>query len=420
MPSPREPELLVTGLGVTSSLGQGREAFIAGLLAGRDCFRVMARPGRQARIARGKDGSEETWTAFLGAELEEPSLPASVTSQRLRGASLTARVALATLAEAWSDARLDALPPERIGLLVGGSNLQQRELIEAHDRYRDEPQFLRPTYGFTFLDTDVCGLCTEVFGIRGFAYTLGGASASGQLAVIRAMSAVASGEVDACIALGALTDLSYWECQGLRSMGAMGSDRYADAPARACRPFDRSRDGFIFGESCGAVVVERRRPAPRTGVEPYARLSGWALGSDGNRYPDPSLAGEVAVIKKALWRGNLTSSDIDYVNPHGSGSLVGDTTELAALERCGLKGAWINATKSITGHGLSAAGTVELIAVLLQMKAGRLHPTRNLEEPLDREYNWVAASPVDHAIRNALTLSFGFGGINSAIAVQHC
>src|SRR6476659_6151137 len=103
--------------------------------------------------------------------------------------------------------------------------------------------------------------------------------------------------------MGALMDLSHWECQGLRSLGAMGSDRHAHEPGSACRPFDRDRDGFIFGESCGAVVVERMPSARRLQHAPYARLAGWAMGMDANRNPNPSVDGEVAAINAALERG---------------------------------------------------------------------------------------------------------------------
>ncbi|MGZ5431400.1 MAG: polyketide beta-ketoacyl:ACP synthase, partial [Thermoanaerobaculia bacterium] len=110
-----------------------------------------------------------------------------------------------------------------------------------------------------------------------------------------------------------------------------------------------------------------------------------------------------------------TPAQVDYVNPHGTGSIVGDETELRALRACGLDGAFINATKSLIGHGLSAAGTVEVVATLAQMRSGRLHPTRNLENPIDPELNWVRDESIEHSIDNALTLSMGFGGINTAL-----
>ena len=398
--------LVITGLGVVSAIGQGRDAFAAALFEGRHAFGVMQREGRQ------RD------SAFLGAEIPALRLPAEVTPRVIRAASLTSQAALATVAEAWNDARLAAVDPERIGLIVGGSNFQQRALLNEQGAHAGRAEFVSPSYALSFLDTDVCGFCTAQFGIRGPSFTVGGASASGQLAIIQGARAVLSGEVDACIAVGALMDLSYWECQALRSAGAMGTDRYASDPSRACRPFDAHRDGFIFGESCGAVVIEAERPA--AGREPYARLLGWGISMDANRGADPSLDGEVRAIDKALRMAGLAAADIDYINPHGSASVLGDQTEVAAIRACGLHRARINATKSITGHGLTAAGAVEVVATLLQMRAGRLHSTRNLETPVDPSLNWIRDRPENHCTRLALTLSIGFGGINTALVLGSC
>jgi malonyl-ACP decarboxylase len=408
-----EPAPLVSGLGVCSAIGQGQQAFSQALLAGAQRFAPMRRPGRQRPAPAG--GSA---LSYLGAEIEQLQVPAELPARSLRTASLSAQVAVTTLHEAWADAALDGIDPLRIGLVVGGSNLQQRELVCQHEHYRGREAFLRPTYGLSFMDSDLCGLATELFPIRGFAHTLGSASASGQVAVIEAMRAVHSGRVDICIALGGLMDLSYWECQGLRSLGAMGSDRYASEPTLACRPFDRDRDGFIYGESCAAVVVESELSLQQRCRSAYARLSGWGLSLDGNRNPNPSVEGELAAIAQALSRAGVEASQVDYLNPHGTGSPLGDVTELEALRRAGLHGVRLNTTKSITGHGLSAAGAVELVAVLLQMRAGKLHPCRNLEHPIDADFDWVGVSAEPHPIRTALNLSMGFGGINSAVCIQ--
>jgi malonyl-ACP decarboxylase len=411
MRSSEAAAMLITGVGVTSAIGQGKSDFIGALLNGASRFDVMSRPGRQYEI-------EGTRSRFLGAEIASLSMPDNIPRGILRTASFTGQVALATLHEAWNDAALSDVDPARIGLIVGGSNVQQRELTQIHDAYRTKPQFLRPAYGLSFMDSDVCGMCTEVFGIQGFACTLGGASASGQLAVLQAVRAVESGQVDVCIAMGALMDLSFWECQGLRSMGAMGSEAFANEPELASRPFDRHRDGFIFGEACGAVVVEKADHVKRSQVNPYARVAGSGVRMDANRNANPSLAGEISVIEQALRSAGFNASDIDYVNPHGTGSALGDETELQALAHCGLKHAHINTTKSLVGHGLSAAGIVELIATVLQIRARRLHPSRNLQEPMDGTYRWVRQHAMDHTIARALKMSMGFGGVNSALCLE--
>lgn len=412
-------EILITGMGVTSAIGQGKNEFISALLDGRNAFDVMKRSGRQCPVITNKtEGSLASRTAFLGAEIPFFDLPKNISKKTLRNASFSEKIALATIHEAWNEAKLDDIEPDRIGLIVGGSNFQQRALMQIHSAYYDNPHYLRPTYGISFMDSNLCGICTETFKIGGFAYTLGGSSASGLLAIIKSVQAIQSGEVDICLAMGALMDLSYWECQGFKSLGAMGTDRYAKEPELAARPFDQDRDGFIFGESCGVIVLEGAGVKKRTGVNPYARISGWAIKMDGNRYPSPSYEGEVNVISRALKMANLEGKQIDYVNPHGSGSIIGDKIELQALRNCGLTRAHINATKSITGHGLSAAGAVEVIATILQMKMGQLHPTRNLVKPIDMSFNWVQKKSIQHRIQKALNLSIGFGGINTALCLE--
>ena len=401
------PEIAVTGIGVASAIGLGKDRFIRALLDGESAFRVMQRPGRQ------HDSS------YLGAELPPEAMSLEADPRARRAASFSSQIAISTVREAWKDAHLDEIDPARVGLLVGGSNFQQRELCLTHDRYREQPAFLRPTYAMSFMDTDLSALCTAEFTIRGMAHTVGGASASGQLAIVQAIAAVTSGQVDACIALGALTDLSYWDLQAFRSIGAMGSDRYANQPAAACRPFDRARDGFIFGESCGAIVIERRTGA-RESIHSYGLLTGSAVALDGNRDPNPSVAGESAAIRGALRSAGYQPSDIDYINPHGTGSVRGDEVELETLQLCGLSDAHLNATKSLIGHGLAAAGTVEVIATLLQMRAGRLHPTRNLDDPMAPSLHWTRDRAVAHTIHKALTLSFGFGGIYTALCIERC
>jgi malonyl-ACP decarboxylase len=396
----------VSGLGVTASIGSGRQAVTAALLEGRQSFGVMSRAGRQLD------------SAFIGAEIDRPVCPPRVRAASWRSASLTGQAALVVLAEAWEDAELDSVEGKRIGLVIGGSNIQQREMMQLRERYRERLPFISPGYAIAFMDSDLCGLCTAEFNIRGLAYSLGAASASGQAAIQQACQAVNSGEVDVCIAVGALMDLSYWECHAFRSVGAMGSDRFAHQPMRACRPFDRLRDGFIFGECCGAVVIERPDRKGGGRVHPYAIVRGWATVLDGTRGPEPSLAGEVAVIREALAVADLKAEEIDYVNPHGSGSVVGDEVELEALRLSSLRHARLNATKALFGHGLTAAGTVEFIATVLQMQAGRLHPTRNLEEPIDEAMNWVGDEAISHCVQNALNISIGFGGINTAICLS--
>jgi malonyl-ACP decarboxylase len=390
----------VTGIGVATGFGYGKDSLLEGLFSGRDLFAPLARPGRQSPSGDG---------AFIGIELPEP--PEILPKRVARTAGLCARVAVAVVQEAWTEAGLDKLDPSRIGLVLGGSNLQNRELLLAQ-RELEGKGFVSPHLGYAFFDTDIAALCAATFGIRGISYSVGGASASGAVAMIHAAEMVARGTVDACIAVGALQDLSYLELEALKVMGALGP---RDPGTLACRPFDRSHDGFVFGESCAALVIQRGDAvSPGDG---YGRVTGYAHIADGRRGPDPSPEGELRAIRSALDMAGAKPEQIDYINAHGTGTPLGDDTEVAAYRAAGLTGAAINATKSILGHGIASAGAVEVAVTLIQMRAGRLHPTHHLLDPIDPDLNWVRGGPLAREVRDALSLSFGFGGINTAIVL---
>lgn len=405
MPSkpPNRCPLAVTGIGVACGLGHGKSALWDGLLRAPNLFGFLQRPGRQPQARQKR---------FIGIEMPDP--PSILPPRVERTVGLSARVAVSVLNEVWQEADLDSFDPQRIGLIVGGSNFSSRESALASVTDLERPAFIPPRHGHMFLDSDLSGICTSTFPIRGFSQTVDAASASGTVATLQAMEAVRSGRVDVCIALGGMQDVSALDLHRLRALGAMGSERFADTPEEACRPMSRDHDGFIFGESSAALVIERVSPdRPHYGV-----LSGGAHIVDGHRGPQPDSHGQQRSARMALDEAGLSGEDIDYLNGHATGTPLGDETELESCRQLGLNGAWTNTTKSILGHGLSSAGSIELAALLLQMRHGILHPSRNLPPPLDDTLRWVGDTPQPHQIQKALKLSFGFNGINSALVVE--
>ena len=399
----------ITGMGIITSIGQTIADFQSALLAGKTQFSYLKRPGRK--------GSK----SFIGAELPDINVQSKIPeySGLLRSASWSTQIATMAVSEAWQDAQLSSYQfnPERIGIIVGGSNFQQRYQQQIWERYQSRPQFLRPTYGITLWDTDLMGLLSECFQIQGEGYSVGGASASGAISIIHAARQIQMGITDISIAVAPLFDISQWECQGLINLGAMGSERFSANPNLACRPFDKDHDGFIYGEGCGVVVLEKAAHAQQRGVTSYGELIGWSHILDGERGPKPSQKGEERAINAALTMAKLQPEQIDYVNTHGTSSPMGDKTEVAALKCVGLSHCLINATKSLTGHCVTAAGIVEFIATLLQMKAGFCHPTHNLLNPVDITLNWVRQTAVEAQINYAISNSFAFGGINAALVI---
>jgi malonyl-ACP decarboxylase len=398
---------VITGMGVLTAIGQGKEKFTQALLAGDAAFGYLQRPGREGT------------PPFLGAELP-PLVTTSFQPEHnrlLRNASLSTQVALLAALEAWQDAQLTGINPERIGIVVGGSNVQQREHAALWKRQSANPQFINPSYGVSVWDTDLIGVLSQALQIRGEGFSVGNSSASGGMAIIQAARQIQSGQTDVVLVVGALFDISSWEGYGWRNLGALGSARFQDQPQAACRPFDQASDGFIYGEGCGILVLENAEHAQRRGARIYGHLLGWGSGLDGNRNSNPNQEGEARVMRAALAMAGLQAEQINYVNTHGTSSPLGDQTEVAALESVGLAHASLNATKSLTGHTLTAAGVVEAIATLVQMETGRLHPTRNLENPIAPDLHWVGANAIQANVDFALSNSFGFGGINTAIVL---
>lgn len=399
----------ITGVGVISALGIGDDAFMTGLLSGRSVFGYLSRPGREG---------PERW---VGVEIDGAAVEAFYSDRFLpfRAASLSARMGLACVAQAVEHAGLDSrnVDPEKIGVIVGGTNFQMRSLVETWERYREKPEYTRPTHALTFWDSDLVGMLCECFTIHGEGRCVGGASAGGAVAVIEAARLVEMGIMDVCIAVGPMCDLSNYELQAFRSLGAMGSDRFAAEPESACRPFDRDSEGFIYGEGCAAIVMEK---ADLIGDAPFgvlARALGWGMCRSGSRNPHPQTAGQQRAMRLALDMAGVAASEIDYVNPHGTGSPLGDKTELESMRAVGLSQAMINATKSLTGHCLTASGAMEVVATVLQMARGVCHPTRNLDAPIDDGFRWVREEPVKADIRYAMSNSFAFGGLSTSIVL---
>ena len=408
---PKGNPVAITGVGVATAAGCGVQAFAEALFSGRAKFALLQRPGR------------ETPLPIVGAEIDDaafgPTRFAAADRLAKRSGSLVAQTAIQVLAEAWRDARLDGgrVPAARIGLVVGGLGHEPRADECLRGQYRGNLRFIRPSSAVATWDTHLIGLLSEAFGIQGECVSVGGASAAGAVAVIHAARQIASGATDVSIAVGALCDLSQFELQALRNLGALGGEQSTDHPDRACRPFDVSSDGFIPGEGCAAIVLERDCDA----LSGHVNLRGWFLGgciaSAAEHGPAPNPDAQRRVMCGALEQAGVVASDVDYVSTHGTGAPLGDATEVATIRAAGLDGAWINATKSITGHCLTASGAIEVVATVLQMQAGRCHATRNLVQPIDPALRWVRQQAVEADINIAISNSFAFGGINTSLVL---
>ncbi|MFE7839396.1 beta-ketoacyl synthase N-terminal-like domain-containing protein [Streptomyces sp. NPDC057474] len=411
-------EVAVTAASVLTPLADDLDGFTAALLAGRSA--VTLAPGD------GDDGLPVAALAgFRLADWAQRHLrddPA--TAARLRKvagrAALPARTAACVALRAVRDC---GLTPDRLAdgtaLIVAGSNLalaHQAETVLGHAR---NPGRLRASYALTHLDVDVVGTVSELTGVRGEGWTLGGASASGTLALVQAARTVAAGWAERALVVAPAAELSPVECESFRRTGAMAHENFRDAPRRMCRPFDRDRQGFVRGEGAAALVLERAEAARERGADVLAEITGHGQRLDARRGTRPDAEGQAAAMRAALAVAGITAEDIDYVNAHGTGSVLGDATEAASLHQVfGERTTYrVNSTKPLTGHCLTSAGLVEAVAVIAQLRAQAVHPNPNLEQPLG-QLPLAGRRAERLPLRTALSNSFAFGGINASVVIR--
>lgn len=410
----------ITGVGIVSALGHGVASFAAALREGRSGARRMGGEGRLAQIPAALL-ADFNLDAALASSGDLPGALVQRARRAARRAPVSVQAAVAAATEAWHRAGLDrgGAEPERTELIVAGQNLNQRLSFDARTRFAEQPEYLPPAYGSQFLDTNHVGTLSEVLEIRGEGCTVGGASASGNVALLNGLRRIRSGEASACVVVGAMMELSPVELWALDAIGALSLGEAEVDPARACRPFDQQRSGFLYGEASACLILEPWAAARARGAQILGELCAGSVVLDGSRGTDPSAEGEARAMSLALARAGVAPSRIDYVNAHATASWLGDEAELAAIERVfgTAPGPWVNSTKPLVGHTLSAAGVVEALATLIQMNEGFLHPNPNLDEPIRPGVRLVGTTCEPVRAELALSNSFGFGGINTSIVL---
>jgi malonyl-ACP decarboxylase len=276
---------------------------------------------------------------------------------------------------------------------------------------------VRATHVLDCFDVDTVGAISEAVGIHGEGWAVGAASASGSIALIQAARLLSAGFAERCLVVAPANELSSVELLAFARSGAMVCGADGASTELACRPFDEARTGFAFGQIAAAVVLERWDGALARGVRPLARVLGYGQRLDAKRDTAASTAQQIVAMQTALDSAGLGPTEIDYVNAHATGSILGDAAEAAALSAVFGSRPRVNSTKGLVGHGLGAAGLVEIVAVVLQIGGSYCHGNPLLREPLRRDLRFVGTSAEPCQIRHALSNSFAFGGINSAVVI---
>jgi 3-oxoacyl-(acyl-carrier-protein) synthase len=306
---------------------------------------------------------------------------------------------------------------DRMSAIVAGHNINCNHQYENRKQYDEEPDFMDSLLALTGLDTDHAGSISEALGLRGPIYTMGAACASGNVALRAAIDEVRFHGAEAALVVGAVLDFSPVELHAMCLMGAITFQSFNDTPESASRPWDKAREGFVPAHGGGALLVETLESAKKRGAKIYAEILGVEANSDGNHLPQPSEEGQSRLMQRVLDDCGLKPEDIDYINAHATSTPLGDLTEVRSIKRVFGDHAYklrVNATKSMLGHTCWAAPVVETVAAIMQMNAGKLHPSISISE-LDPEVDLPicrGTTPVDWKVKTLMKNSFGFGGIN--------
>jgi 3-oxoacyl-(acyl-carrier-protein) synthase len=410
----------VTGMAINTPLGDTLDGFLAGLLAGKSAisrWRVFNTDNIYSKVGGDLSGYD------IAAKVESLKglLPADM-HQRLR--RLTSRVAWSTRhsallgAQAWRDAALgDAgYDPRQIGVIVAGHNLSSNYTDQNRSQFVEEPDYIEAMFALHSLDTDHAGTVSEVLQAKGPIFTIGAACASGNAALRCAVDEIRHHGIDAVAVVGAVLEFAPIDLHGMALMGAITFESFNDAPDQASRPYDKRREGFVPAHGGGVLIVENLEKARARGARIYAEVMGVEARSDGSHLPQPSVDGQVAVMRSVLERSGIAPEEVDFVSAHATSTPLGDVTEIRSIKEVfgkHAKNLKINAPKSMLGHTCWAAPTVEAVAAILQMNAGRMHPSINVTD-LDPEVDLDVSldGPRNADIRCIMKNSFGFGGIN--------
>ena len=411
--------VVVTGLGLVTPLACGVAETWSRLLAGQSgarpitTFKADDLPARIACTVPRGDGSDGTFNADSWVDPKE---------QRRVDDFIV--FGLAAAQQAVDDSGFVPGDEEarcRTGVLIGSGIGGLPGIEEAAMTLQEKgPRRISPFFIPGRLINLVSGYASIRFGFKGPNHAVVTACATGAHAIGDAARMIALGDADCMLAGGAEAAISRLGMAGFAACRAL-STGFNDCPERASRPYDRDRDGFVMGEGAGCVMLEELEHARARGARIYAEVRGYGMSGDAHHITAPAEDGDggFRAMKMALARAEMSPSDIDYVNAHGTSTPLGDEIELRAVERLfGNAAANIamSSTKSSIGHLLGAAGAVEAIFSMLAIRDQIVPPTINLDNPaVETPIDLVPHKAKPRKIAAVMSNSFGFGGTNASL-----
>lgn len=396
---------VITGYGIISGIGVGKSAVLESLKQGRSGIvreEEFAAMGMRSQVA-----------GIVNVDFKD-----YIDRRDLRFMGEAAAYSYIAMKEAIEHAGLQEsdVSNVRTGLIVGSGGGSTRTTVESADILRDKGVKRIGPYAVTKTMSSTTSACLATpFKIKGASFTISSACASSAHCIQAACDEIALGRHDIIFAGGG--EAADWTIASLfDAMGAL-STSYNDNPATASRPYDAHRDGFVIGAGGGIVVIEEEEHAKARGANIIAEIVGFGATSDGADMVAPSGEGAFRCMKMAM---NGVEGPIDYINTHGTSTVLGDNKELEAIRNVfGEKCPPISSTKSMTGHALGAAGVNEAIYSLLMLENGFIAPSINITEMDEHAKPFDIVTETRQAdLKTVMSNSFGFGGTNATIVMR--
>ena len=406
------PEVVVTGLGMTTPVGGDVASSWSAILAGQS----GVRPIDAEWIA-------EQPSRIAGQLAVEPS--EVLTKVETRRLDRSQQAAVIAAREAWQDAGAPTVEPERLGTVIGTGIGGVTSLLEAYDTLNERGwSRVSPHMVTMIMPNGPAAVVGLEIGARAGVHSPVSACASGAEAIANAARMIRDGRADVVLTGGTEAVICGITMAGFSAMRALSTRN--DDPTAASRPYDTDRDGFVMGEGAGIVVLESRDHAKARGASIYGVYGGAGMTSDGHHIaqPDPEGGGAARAMTAALADAGVSAADVHHVNAHATSTPQGDIAEAVAIRRAlgsDADQALVTGTKSMTGHLLGGAGAIESIFTILALRDRTAPPTINLEN-MDPEIHIPVAANSLHELPSgdiaALNNSFGFGGHDVALVFR--
>jgi 3-oxoacyl-[acyl-carrier-protein] synthase II len=403
--------IVVTGVGAVTPAGNNVPDTWDAVLSGRSGV------GRITHF----DASE--LQTQIAAEVKDFTPEPYLSSKEARRMDPLVHYAASAAGQAIEDARLDtwsALDRSRVAVVVGAAVGGMTTMVGSHSELLAKgPRSISPFFIPAILASMPGAVIALKYKFTGPNFCLTAACATGNHTIGEAASLIRTGGADVVICGGAEACIVALSIGGFDAMRALSSEN--DDPQRACRPFDKTRSGFVMGEGAGVLVLESLEHAWRRGASIYAEVAGYGASSDAYHIvaPDPDGAGAFAAMRIGMESAGVGLGQIDYINAHGTGTPLNDAIETQAIKRLLGDAAYrtpVSSTKPITGHMLGAAGVVEAIVALMAMRHSTLPPTINLTTPdPECDLDYVPLVPRAADVHVTMSNSFGFGGHNATV-----